>query len=81
VVAGVLEIVAAVRLRKVVEGEWMLAVTGVLSVVLGVLIAMRPGVGMLSLIWVIGAYAIVLGVLLIGLGFRLRGLQRRLTTV
>jgi uncharacterized membrane protein HdeD (DUF308 family) len=64
----------------VVDGLWMLGVAGLLSVAFGVLIAIRPGAGMLSLTWVIGAYAIVLGVMLLALAFRLRRAQRRLAT-
>jgi len=61
----------------VIEGEWMLAVSGVLSIAFGILIGTKPGVGMLSLTWLIGAYAIVIGVLFLGLAFRLRGAQKR----
>jgi uncharacterized membrane protein HdeD (DUF308 family) len=75
---GILEIVAAFRLRKVIEGEWILAVAGLLSIAFGVMLAAQPGAGMLSLIWLIGAYAIIFGALEIGLGFRLRGAQQRL---
>jgi len=75
---GIFEVIAAIQLRKVIEGEWMLAVSGVLSIVFAFLIGTRPGVGLLSLTWVIGAYAIVLGALMIGLGVRIRGEHRRL---
>jgi uncharacterized membrane protein HdeD (DUF308 family) len=75
---GIFEVIAAIHLRKVIEGEWMLAVSGVLSIVFGFLIGSRPGIGLLSLTWVIGAYAIVLGALLVGLGVRIRGVHRRL---
>lgn len=78
VFTGIMEVVAAFRLRKVVQGEWMLAVAGLLSIAFGIMIAARPGAGLLSLIWLIGAYAIVFGALEIGLAFRLRGIQHRL---
>ena len=77
VLTGILEVAAAIRLRKVIEGEWMLGVSGVLSIAFGILIGTKPGVGMLSLTWLIGAYAIVMGVLFLGLAFRLRGAQKR----
>ena len=71
-VTGVFEIVAAVRLRNYITHEWLLALSGVLSVVFGALIAIAPLAGALVIaIWV-GAYAFVFGVLMIALGFRLR---------
>lgn len=69
---GVLEIVAAIRLRKEIEGEWMLALSGVLSLALGVLFIIAPDVGAVSLVWLWGAYTATFGILLIWLGFRLR---------
>jgi uncharacterized membrane protein HdeD (DUF308 family) len=74
VVTGLLEIVAAIRLREEIKGEWVLALTGAVSVLFGVLLAVRPGAGALAVVWVIGAYAIVFGVSLIALGVRLRRL-------
>jgi uncharacterized membrane protein HdeD (DUF308 family) len=74
-VTGILEIVAAIRLRKEIEGEWLLALTGVLSLILAVLFAMAPDAGAVALIWLWGAYAAAFGVLLVWLGFRLRGRQ------
>jgi uncharacterized membrane protein HdeD (DUF308 family) len=78
VFTGIFEVVAAIRLRKVIQGEWMLAVAGVLSVAVGILIGMRPGAGLLSVILVLGVFAIVYGVLLVGLAIRLHGQHRRL---
>lgn len=72
IVTGVLEIAAAVRLRKLIRGEWVMALGGALSIVLGVLLWMFPGAGALSVVLWIGIYAVVFGVLLIGLGLRLR---------
>ena len=72
VVTGVLENVAAVRLRKLIVGEWLLATGGVLSVLFGLLLAAWPGAGALAVLWLIGAYAVFYGLLLITLGLRLR---------
>lgn len=75
IVTGVLEVVAAVRLRKQITGEWWLAASGVLSVVFGVLLMIWPGPGALALVIWIGAYAVVFGGLLLGLAFRVRSLR------
>ena len=71
-VTGGLEIAAAIRLRKVITGEWLLALAGILSVALGVILVLFPAPGALALVMWIGAYALVSGVLLTVLGFRLR---------
>ena len=72
VATGILEIVAAIRLRKEIRGEWLLALSGILSVALGVALAAYPRAGVVAVSWMIGAYAIVFGVLFIILGLRLR---------
>ena len=75
-VTGAMSIVAAIRLRKQITGEWVLALTGVLSIVFGILVAIFPGAGALAMVFWIGAYSIVLGALMIGLGVKLRKLVR-----
>jgi uncharacterized membrane protein HdeD (DUF308 family) len=72
VLTGILEIAAAIRLRREIDNEWLLALSGVASIVFGVLVALMPGAGSVVLIWMLGAYALVFGILLIVLGFRLR---------
>ena len=76
VITGMLEIVAAIQLRKEINGEFWLGLSGVLSVALGVLLAVYPGAGMVSLLWVLGIYAIVFGGALIILSFRVHGLAQ-----
>lgn len=73
-VTGAFEIAAAIRLRKVISGEWLLALSGIFSIALGVLLVMFPGPGALAVVIWIGAYAFVFGALLFALGLRLRGL-------
>jgi uncharacterized membrane protein HdeD (DUF308 family) len=75
--SGVAEMIAAVALRREIEGEWVLFLVGVLSVVLGVAMAVLPGVGVLSLIWLVGLYALAVGVAMIVLAFRVRDARRR----
>lgn len=72
IAAGVFEIVGAFRLRKEIEGEWWLIAIGVLSALFGVLILMFPGAGALGIAFAIGWFAIVYGVLLVGLSLRLK---------
>jgi uncharacterized membrane protein HdeD (DUF308 family) len=71
VVTGVAEIAAAIALRRVLDREWLLVVSGVLSIVLGVLLFAYPGAGALTLVVLIGAYALAFGVLLLALAFKL----------
>jgi len=69
---GVFEIVGAIKLRKEIDNEWWLILAGALSVIFGLIVLVAPGAGALALIWVIAAYSIVFGVLLVGLSLRLR---------
>lgn len=76
IVTGIAEIVVAIRLRDVITGEWMLILAGVASVAFGFAVFLYPGAGALGLVLYIGAYATMLGILLIALAFRLRGWSR-----
>ena len=71
-VTGVLQIIAAIRLRKALANEWWLGLSGALSVLFGVLMIANPGAGAVAVAWVIGAYAVFFGVMLVLLALRLR---------
>jgi uncharacterized membrane protein HdeD (DUF308 family) len=73
VITGILEIVAAVRLRDEIENEWVLGLSGFVSMVLGILLFLQPAAGGLAIIWTIAGYALIFGILLVILGFRLKG--------
>jgi uncharacterized membrane protein HdeD (DUF308 family) len=77
VATGLLEIVAAVRLRKHIHGEMWLALAGIVSVIFGVLLIAQPGAGALTLLWLIATYAIAFGVMLLLLAFRVRSAAKR----
>lgn len=69
---GIFEIVGAIKIRKEIDNEWWLILSGALSVIFGLMVLIMPGAGALALIWVIGAYAIIFGGLLVGFAFRLK---------
>jgi len=72
VLTGILEIVAAVQLRKMMPNEWMLILGGVLSIAFGVLLFIYPLVGILTVIYLIAFYAVLFGILLIAFSLRLK---------
>lgn len=80
IAAGGLEIAAAIRLRKLIRGEWLMALSGVFSILLGaglwMLLMLYPVTSLLSVAWAIGLWALVAGVALIALGLRLRRLAQ-----
>lgn len=78
IVAGVLQIAAAVRLRKVIRNEWFLALSGAIALVLGLLLIVQPAEGAIALVIAIATFALVWGITLIMLGFRLRSLRSHL---
>jgi uncharacterized membrane protein HdeD (DUF308 family) len=80
VLMGIFEIAAAIRLRKHIENEWLLALSGIVSIVFGVLMFLQPGPGALAVVWLIGSFSLLFGILLIVLGFKLKGLASRTTT-
>ncbi len=76
IATGVFEITTAVRLREYIQGEWLLALAGIFSVLFGLALAVWPVAGLIALAWLIGIYAILVGVVLMALGFRLRTWER-----
>ncbi len=77
---GVPEILIAIDLRKELEGEWLLILSGIASVAFGVLVILFPGAGAVSVAWMIGAYAVVFGVLLVALSLKIRRFGLELQT-
>jgi uncharacterized membrane protein HdeD (DUF308 family) len=77
IVTGVLELIAAVELRKVIPNDWLLVLGGICSLAFGALMIAFPLAGALTVIWLIGAYAIVFGVVMIGFSMRLRAHHHR----
>ena len=68
---------AAIQLRKEIQGEWLLALSGLASVLFGLVVLFWPGAGALTLVWLIAFYAVLFGMLLISLGLRLRGIKNK----
>jgi uncharacterized membrane protein HdeD (DUF308 family) len=76
IVRGVFEIVAAIRLRKLIDDEWVLGLSGFFSILFGALLLYRPDAGLVALAFLVGAYMLMLGALAIALSLRLRKLQK-----
>ena len=75
-VSGVLQIVIAIQLRKVIEGEWLMVAAGIVSIAFGILVFLYPGAGALAMVWLISIYAVATGILLLAVAFRLKGLAK-----
>jgi uncharacterized membrane protein HdeD (DUF308 family) len=72
IATGVFQIIGAIKLRKEIDNEWLLILGGIISVLFGVSMMVAPGAGALALVWVIGAYSVVIGAIFVALAFRLR---------
>ena len=77
IVRGTFEIYAAIALRKELDDEWILGLSGAMSVIFGALIMFRPGAGLIAITLLIGAYMLALGVFAIALALRLRMMGRK----
>ncbi|MCG6928897.1 MAG: HdeD family acid-resistance protein [Acidobacteria bacterium] len=81
IMTGILRIILAIRLRKEIEGEWWLGLSGLLGVLFGVIVMMKPGAGALSVLWMIGFWLILMGITLVLLSFKSRGFHKKLDEV
>jgi len=81
IMTGILRIILAIRLRKEIEGEWWLGLSGLLGVLFGVIVMMKPGAGALSVLWMIGTWLILMGITLVLLSFKSRGFHKKLDEV
>ncbi len=79
-IVGALEVMAAVWLSDAIATPWTMALSGIASVIFGILLLRHPGVGLIALAWLVGVYAVVFGAIQIGAAFELRrGLKQRPT--
>lgn len=76
---GVFQIIIGIRLRKEIKGEWFLILGGLISVIFGVFLVSQPLEGALALAWVIATYAVLLGILLVILAFRMHSFGKKLS--
>jgi uncharacterized membrane protein HdeD (DUF308 family) len=76
ILKGIFEIAAVFALRRVLEKKWLLLLAGIAAIFFGVMMLFNPGAGALAVVWLIGIYATVYGVLLIVAGFQLHGFER-----
>jgi uncharacterized membrane protein HdeD (DUF308 family) len=77
-VTGLLEIIEAIRLRKYIPNEWLLILSGIVRIAFGALLLSRPAAGVLTLLWIAAAYALIEGIILVALSFRMRRLSQRI---
>lgn len=73
IATGVLEIISAIELRKQIDNEWMLILSGAASIIFGVLVVLFPVTSTLTLLWLFGGLSIAFGIMLVILAFRVRG--------
>ena len=74
ILAGLFKIITAIRIRREVKGEWMLGLSGCVSILFGLILILNPGTGVVAVAWLIGIFAIILGIFLTLLGLRFRGM-------
>ena len=75
IVTGIFEIVTALRIRALIANEWLMILSGVVSIVFGALLIAQPGAGAIAIVWLLGAYALLFGILTLMFALRLRGMR------
>ena len=75
IVLGIFQIIGAIQLRKEIDNEWTIGLSGAVSVLFGVIMLVAPGAGAVGLIWAIASYAIVFGILMVMAAFKLKSHQ------
>jgi uncharacterized membrane protein HdeD (DUF308 family) len=75
IVSGIFEIATALHIRTMIANEWLMILSGVVSIVFGALLIAQPGTGEIAIVWLLGAYALLFGILTLMLAFRLRGMR------
>jgi uncharacterized membrane protein HdeD (DUF308 family) len=75
IITGIFEIATAVQLRKLIANEWLMILCGVVSIIFGILLIAQPATGAISIVWLLGAYALMFGILTLMFAFRLRGMR------
>ena len=72
VFGGISEVMAAIRLRKVIKNEWALVLSGIVSIIFGILVWIEPFEGLVALVWLIGAFTLCMGIISFALAWNLR---------
>jgi uncharacterized membrane protein HdeD (DUF308 family) len=75
IVSGIFEIATALRLRKLIANEWLMILSGVVSIIFGILLIAQPDAGAIAIVWLLGGYALLFGLLTLMLALRLRGMR------
>jgi uncharacterized membrane protein HdeD (DUF308 family) len=79
IATGTFQVIAAIQLRKELDNEFWMALGGVASIVFGVLLVAFPGEGLISLVWLVGIWAVVFGVSSLSLAYRLHKIDASLS--
>jgi uncharacterized membrane protein HdeD (DUF308 family) len=81
IMRGILQISAAISLRKQIDDEWVLGLSGTMSILFGILLIARPSAGALAVVLLIGAYMLALGIMEIALGMRMRRVSNKISSI